>query len=71
MEEIKREDVHGSLATCSKSTSIDYIFMKKGSKNKHEGVHELLAKHSLSNLGCLKRQTRRCMTWSTMATEVA
>jgi hypothetical protein len=50
---------------------MDRVFMKKGSKNKREGIPELLAKHCLSNLGCLVRHIRRCLTWSTAATEVA
>jgi hypothetical protein len=53
MGEMKREDTHGSLTTCSKSTSIDRILMKKWNKNKCKGVPEFLAKHCLGNLGCL------------------
>jgi hypothetical protein len=64
MGERKMEDTHGSLAACSKSTSMGRVFIKKGNKIKHEGLHEVLAKSFLPNLGCLARETRGPVEWN-------
>jgi hypothetical protein len=70
MEERKMEDTHGSLAACSKSTSMGRVFIKKGSKIKHEGLPEVLARRFMSNLGCLACKTGGSAKWSAVACQM-